>query len=44
MIRLLLPMQLCSLANVGREVQLEVEGAATIAAVLEVLEARYPML
>ena len=44
MIRLILPMQLCSLANVGREVQLEVEGAATITAVLEVLEARYPML
>ncbi len=44
MIRVLLPMQLCTLANVGREVELQVEGPASIAAVLDVLEAQHPML
>jgi hypothetical protein len=32
------------LADVGREVQLEVEGAATQRSVLDALEARYPVL
>ena len=44
MIRVLLPMQLCTLANVGREVLLQVEGDASIANVLDALEARHPML
>ncbi len=44
MIRVLLPMQLCALANVGREIELEVESTASIAAILDTLEASYPML
>ena len=44
MIRVFLPTQLQTLARVGREVQLEVEGPLTQAAVLDALEARYPML
>jgi molybdopterin synthase sulfur carrier subunit len=44
MIRLILPMQLCTLANVGREIELNLDGPATIASVLEVLEAQYPSL
>jgi len=44
MIRVLLPMQLCSLANVGREVELQVEGEACVASVLDALEAQHPML
>jgi molybdopterin synthase sulfur carrier subunit len=43
-IRVLLPAQLCSLANIGRQVELEMSSTATIAAVLDELEARYPML
>ena len=44
MIRVLLPMQLCTLANVGREVELQVEGAASIGTVLDALERQHPML
>src|SRR2546423_3880603 len=44
MIRVALPQHLRTLARVDREVQLEVEGAATQAAVLDALEAAYPML
>jgi sulfur-carrier protein len=44
MIRVALPAQLCSLASVQREVGLEVEGPASIAAVLDELENQYPML
>ncbi len=44
MIHLILPAQLSTLANVGRQVELQVEGEMTIAAVLEVLEAQYPSL
>ncbi len=44
MIRIVLPMHLCTLANVGREVQLEVEYPASIARVLDQLEECYPML
>ncbi len=44
MIRVVLPQHLRTLASVGGEVQLEVEGPATISAVLDALEARYPML
>jgi hypothetical protein len=43
-IRVVLPQHLRTLANVGSEVQLEVEGQATIGTVLDALEARYPML
>ncbi len=44
MIRVSLPAQLCSLANVNREVKLEVEGPASVASVLDELESQYPML
>ena len=44
MIRVKLPHHLRTLASTGTEVQLEVEGAVTLGAVLDALEARYPML
>ncbi len=44
MIRVLLPMHLCTLANADREVELEVDAPVTIANVLDNLEERYPML
>jgi hypothetical protein len=44
MIRLVLPTHLWRLANTGREVELQVEGPTTIGAVLDALEAQYPML
>ncbi|HEY3190766.1 MAG TPA: MoaD/ThiS family protein [Solirubrobacteraceae bacterium] len=44
MIRVVLPAHLRKLAQVGREVQLAVEGPVTQRAVLDALEARYPML
>jgi sulfur-carrier protein len=44
MIRVELPQHLRTLARVGREVQLEIDGAVTQRSVLDALEARYPML
>lgn len=44
MIRVVLPAHLRTLANVGSEIQLEVEGTVTQGLVLDALEARYPML
>lgn len=44
MIRVVLPHHLRRLAGVGAEVQLELNGPATPRAVLDALEARYPML
>jgi sulfur-carrier protein len=44
MIRVVLPAHLRTLAGVSGEVKLEVEGAVTQRAVLDALEARYPML
>ena len=44
MIRVLLPQHLRTLANVGREVSLDVEGPVTQRSLLDALEARYPML
>ncbi len=44
MIRVILPQHLRTLAHVGAEVQLEVEGQVTLRLVLDSLEARYPML
>jgi len=43
-IRVELPQHLRTLAQVGREVQLEVEGVVTQRSVLDALEVRYPML
>jgi hypothetical protein len=44
MIRVVLPTHLRRLANVTRDVELQVEGSATIASVLDALETKYPML
>lgn len=43
-IRVILPHHLRTLAQVGAEVELEVEGVVTQRSVLDALEARYPML
>jgi hypothetical protein len=44
MIRVVLPFHLRTLARVDGEVKLEVEGPVTQRSVLDVLEARYPVL
>jgi sulfur-carrier protein len=44
MIRVVLPHHLRTLARVGDEVELQVEGRATQRSVLDALEARYPIL
>ncbi len=44
MIRVVLPYHLRNLARVGGEVALDVKGPATARAVLDALEASYPML
>jgi molybdopterin synthase sulfur carrier subunit len=44
MIRVVLPHHLRTLAQVGGEVQLQVDGEATQRAVHDALEARYPVL
>src|ERR1700685_3031733 len=44
MIRVILPFHLRTLAHVGSEVMLEVEGPVTQRSVLDALDARYPML
>jgi sulfur-carrier protein len=44
MIRVVLPHQLRTLAHVGSEVTLDVQGEVTQRAVLDALEAAYPML
>jgi molybdopterin synthase sulfur carrier subunit len=44
MIRVILPHHLRTLAHVGTELELEVNGPVTQRSVLDTLEARYPML
>ena len=44
MIRVELPAHLRTLARVGSEVTVDVEGQPTVRAVLDALEGRYPML
>ncbi len=44
MIRVVLPTHLRTLARVDGEVKLHIEGPATQRAILDALEARYPML
>jgi molybdopterin synthase sulfur carrier subunit len=44
MIRVVLPHHLRTLARVGEEVELQVEGPATQRSVLDALETRYPVL
>jgi len=43
-IRVILPQHLRTLAHVGSEVQLELDGELTLRSVLDALEARFPML
>ncbi|HXY35755.1 MAG TPA: MoaD/ThiS family protein [Planctomycetaceae bacterium] len=43
-VRVVLPPHLRKLAQLGAEVELEVDGAVTQRSVLDALEARYPML
>lgn len=44
MIRVVLPHHLRTLARVGTEVELDIEGPVTLQSVLDALEERYPML
>ena len=44
MIRVILPYHLQNLAQVGREVSVQVAGAPTLGKVLDALEAQYPVL
>lgn len=44
MIRVVLPHHLRTLAQVGKEVELELAGPVTQRAILDALEAKYPML
>ena len=44
MIRVVLPAHLRTLARVGAEVALEVDGPVTLGSVIDALEARYPAL
>ncbi|MHB1672641.1 MAG: MoaD/ThiS family protein [Acidobacteriaceae bacterium] len=44
LVRIELPAHLRTLAGVGREVTLEIDGAVTQRSALDALEARYPML
>jgi hypothetical protein len=44
MIRVALPYHLRNLAHVGKEVEVQVDGAVTIGSVLDALENQYPML
>src|ERR1700719_1780459 len=44
MIRVVLPHHLRTLAKVSDEVQIDINGSATVASVLDAIEAKYPML
>jgi sulfur-carrier protein len=44
MIRVVLPQHLRTLAHLGDEVEIEVEGRPTVGSVLDALEATYPVL
>jgi hypothetical protein len=44
MIRVVLPAHLRTLARVGKEVQVEIDGPATPRTIVDALEANYPML
>jgi molybdopterin synthase sulfur carrier subunit len=44
MIRVELPQHLRTLARVGDEVQVDVEGPATLGSLLDAIESRYPVL
>jgi hypothetical protein len=44
MIRVTLPHHLRTLARVGEEIQVDVNGSVTVQSVLDALESKYPML
>ena len=44
MIRVVLPHHLRTLANTGKEIELQIEGLVTQRSILDALEAEYPML
>jgi molybdopterin synthase sulfur carrier subunit len=44
MIRVILPQHLRTLAHIGSEVTLDIEGAVTLRSALDAIEASYPML
>jgi len=44
MIRVVLPTHLWRLANTGREIEIEVDGPATLGSLLDALETQYPVL
>ena len=44
MIRVVLPHHLRTLAHVGKEVELHIDGPTTLGTVLDALEAQYPVL
>ena len=44
MIRVVLPTHLWRLADIAREVEIQVEGTPTLGALLDALETRYPVL
>jgi molybdopterin synthase sulfur carrier subunit len=44
MIRVILPHHLRTLARVGDEVHVDLNGSATVRAVIDAIEAKYPML
>ena len=44
MIRVILPHHLRTLARVGDEVRLDLNGSVTVQSILDALEAKYPML
>lgn len=44
MIRVQIPYHLRTLAHISGDVELDVDGPATVSSVLDALEARYPML
>lgn len=44
MIRVVLPQHLRTLAHVGMEVQVSIQGAVTQRSILDAIEAQYPML
>ncbi len=43
-IHVTLPYHLRTLANVGKEIEVQIEGLVTLGAILDAVEARYPML
>jgi molybdopterin synthase sulfur carrier subunit len=44
MIRVVIPYHLRTLARIGGEIELSIDGPATLGSVLDALETRYPML